>query len=277
MEEETLNETASPEGEQPVQEAPSDAPATDASPATETAEATPEVQPSGRQWAGKYQSPEDLERAYLESQREASRMAGELAATKRGTTTQPGAEPKYKQLESERQRWAQHLRNPNLSEQERWNADEQVRLYDREIAYERAVHDVQERTGRQTAAAQMEQEARQVISQYMNDLNNPSSQLYQAADQRFALLKQAGYPDNDATRVLAITYAAALTKTGMRSAVQNDRGDLMRTLNKKVKEAVVAGAGGPSAIPAAKGTTARDIENMSDAEFAKYERGLLGV
>ena len=275
MEEETLNETASTEVEQPVQEAPSETPVADSTPPTEEAAST--EQPATRQWAGKYQSPEDLERAYLESQREASRMAGELAATKRTPTPTTGAEPKYKQLETERQRWAQHLRNPNLTETERWNADEQVRLYDREIAYERAVHDVEQRTGRTNAANQMEQEARQVIQQYAPELNNMSSPLYQSAAQRFELLKQAGYPDNDATRVLAITYAAALTKTGTAKAIQTDRGDLLKTLNKSVKQAVVAGAGGPSAIPPAKGTTARDIEQMSDAEFAKYERGLLGV
>src|SRR5574341_331446 len=216
---ETLEETASPV-EEPVQEAVAETPVVD-TPEPETPEASPAEQPS-RQWAGKYQSPEDLERAYLESQREASRMAGELAATKRAPTT-PSGEPKYKALEAERNKWAQYLRNPNLSEQERWQADEQVRLHDREIAYERATYDFEQRAGRQSAAQQLETEARQVLQQYQDDLNNMSSPLYQAASQKFEMLKQAGYPDNDATKILAITYAAATNKTGTAKAIQQDQ------------------------------------------------------
>jgi hypothetical protein len=279
MEDETLEQTAS-EQEQPVVEAV--APETQeavAAPEATTEEASAETEqpPIGsRAWAGKYQSPEELERAYLESQREASRMAGELSALKKSPTMPQSAEPKWKQLEETRNRWAQHYRNPNLSESERIQADEQVRLYDREIAFERAKHEFETVSTRRTAEQQLETESLQVLQHYQTDLQNMSSPLYQAASSRLNQLLQAGYPENNTTRALAVAYAATQTGRDVKQAVQQDRGKLLKTLNTTMKKAVVAGAGGPASIKSGA-VTAQDIDNMTEKEFAAYERKLLGV
>jgi hypothetical protein len=279
MEDDATLDTAASEQEQPVAEAV--APETQeavAAPETETTEASTE-QPSfeTRAWAGKYQSPEELERAYLESQREASRMAGELSAMRKTPTVQAtAAEPKWKQLEAERNKWAQYYRNPNLSEAERLQADEQVRLHDREIAYERARHEFETVSTKRTAEQQLETESVQVLQHYQTDLQNMSSPLYQAASSRFDALVRAGYPDNNTTKALAVAYAAAQTGRDAKAAVQQDRGKLLKSLNTNLKKAVVSGAGGPAAVKSGA-VTAKDIDNMSPAEFAAYERKLLGV
>lgn len=275
---ETLEQTAS-EQEQPVVEAV--APETQeavAAPETDTMTEASTEQPSfeTRAWAGKYQSPEELERAYLESQREASRMAGELSAMKKSPVSTVTAEPKHKQLEVQRNQWAQVLRNPNISEQDRWQADEQVRLHDREIAYERAKYDFSTETTKRTAEQQLETESVQVLQHYSTDLNNMSSPLYQAASLRYDALTRAGYPEGNITKSLAVAYAAAQTGRDAKAAVQQDRGKLLKNLNATMKKAVVAGAGGPAAVKSGA-VTAKDIDSMSETEFAAYERNFLGV
>ncbi len=275
---ETLEPTTS-EQEQPVEEAVAqetqEPVATE--PATEEASTEPE-QPSltARAWAGKYQSPEELERAYLENQREASRMAGELSALKKTPQQATNAEPKWKQLEAERNRWAQHYRNTNLPDAERVQADEQVRLYDREIAYERAKHEFETVSTRRTAEQQLETESLQFMEQYKADIQNTASPLFQAANARLHQLLQAGHPDTNTTKALAVAYAAAATGRDAKAAVQQDRGNLLKSLNKTMKKAVVAGAGGPAAVKSGQ-ITAKDIDKMNEAEFAAYERSLLGV
>ncbi len=272
---ETLDETASAE-EQPVSEAVEPTPS-----ASPEAPSQPEAsleQPSApsRMFAGKYTSPDELERAYLEQNREASRMAGELSALKRTPDKPTASEPKWKQLESERNKWASQLRRSDLDDQARWEADNQVRLYDREIAYERAKHDMGQETTRSQAQQRLEQDSVKVLTQYEQDLNNQQSPLYQAAADRLGQLIQAGYPEDINTKALAVAYAAAITGASVSKAVQKDRSTMLKTLNQQVKQAVVAGAGGPATVKPG-GVTAKDIEQMSDAEFAKYERRLAGV
>jgi hypothetical protein len=270
----TLDETASEE--QPVPEAIADASSTEtASPEPESA-STEQPVFSARTYAGKYQSPDELERAYLDSQREASRMAGELAALKRTPETSNANEPKWKALDVERNKWAAQMRNPNLDERERSAADEQVRLYDREIAYERAKYDVSQQSTRHSAEQALEQDSVTLLNTYQTDLNNTMSPLYQAALSRYDQLVKAGHPDNLNTKALSVAYAAALTGAGAQKAIAGDRSAMLKTLQKNVKQAVVAGSGGPTPVKSGQ-TTARDIENMSAKEFAKYERGLLGV
>lgn len=272
---ETLEDAASVE-EQPASEAVESTPS--ASPETPVTPEASAEQPSAssRMFAGKYTSPDELERAYLESQREASRMAGELSALRRTPEKPAASEPKWKQLESERNKWASQLRNPNLDEQARWEADNQVRLYDREIAYERAKHDMSAETTRTTAQKRLEQDSTTILSKYEQDLNNQQSPLYVAASDRFNQLVEAGYPMDINTKALAVAYAATVTNTNVTKAVQQNRTAMLKTLNTQVKQAVIAGAGGPATVKAG-GISAKDIENMSDAEFAKYERGLAGV
>lgn len=278
MSDETLDGTAPDDAGQPVQEAASQAP-------DDTLAGQPDQSASGsteqpafstRTYAGKYQSPDELERAYLESQREASRMAGELSALKRTDSNAATAQPKWQQLESERNKWAQQLRREDLDQSQRWQADEQVRLYDREIAYERAKHDVQQTMTRSTAESTLERESQELLSQYTTDLNNEASPLFQTARARYQQLVSAGYPDTINTKALAVSYAAVKTGAGEQRAVQSDRSAMLKTMNQQVKKAVVAGAGAPAPVKPS-GMTAQDIDRMSPAEFAKYERTLLGV
>lgn len=275
MTDETLEETASVE-EQPVSEAVTETPSTTTETPATTEASTEQPSFTTRTYAGKYASADELERAYLDSQREASRMAGELSALKRSPAATTENQPKWKQLEAERNKWAQQLRRQDLSDQDRWQADEQVRLHDREIAYERAKHDLHQETTRNSASQRLEQDSLKVLNQYQPDLNNQQSALYQASADCYTKLVESGYPDNVNTKAMAVAYAAAVTGATVSSAVQKDRTSLMKTLNKNVKQAVVAGAGGPATVKSG-GVTAADIDKMSDAEFAKYERGLLGV
>lgn len=276
MDNETLEETA-PEG-QPAPEAIADASSTDtATSDTDSASATAE-QPvfSARTYAGKYQSPDELERAYLDSQREASRMAGELAAMKRTTDPSASAQPKWKELEVERNKWAQYMRSPEIDEVKRAEAYDQVSRYDREISKQQARDEFQQESTRNQATQQLEQDSAKVLSQYQTDLNNTASPLYQASISRYQQLVQAGYPDSLNTKALAVAYAAAITGVVDKKAIVGDRSAMLKTLNKQVKQAVVTGAGGPT--PTKSGAiTADQIASMTPKEFAKYERQLLGV
>lgn len=277
MSDETLDGTAPDEG-QPVLEAASQAPVDTADGSVEPPASGSPEQPAfaSRTYAGKYQSPDELERAYLDSQREASRMAGELSALKRTETSATPAQPKWQQLEGERNKWAQQLRRQDLDESQRWQADEQVRLYDREIAYERAKSDITQTMTRSTAESTLERDSQELLSQYSTDLNNEASPLFQAALARYQQLVSAGYPDTINTKALAVSYAAVKSGAGEKRAVQSDRSAMLKTLNQQVKKAVVAGAGAPAPVQS-NGTSAKDIERMTPAEFAKYERMLLGV
>jgi hypothetical protein len=275
MADETLNETASEE--QPVQEAIADASSTETATTEASTASTTVEQPvtSSRTYAGKFRSDDELERAYLESQREASRMAGELSALKR-TPDPATSTPKWKELEGERNKWAAHMRNPNTDEQTRIQADEQVRLYDREIAYERAKHDLSQQTVRAQAEGQLTQDTEKIFTTYKTDLDNPSSPLYQASMGCYQQLIHAGYPDSLNTKALAVAYAATLTGAGTTKAIAGDRSAMLKTLNQQVKQAVVTGAGGPT--PTKSGAiTAEQIDRMTPKEFAKYERQVLGV
>jgi hypothetical protein len=276
MEDATIDETASTE--EPVSNAVADeTSAESAAGAAESASATAEQPGLGtRTYAGKYQSADELERAYLESQREASRMAGELSAMKRTPDPATSALPKWKELDAERNKWAQHMRNPSLDDGARSQADEQVRLYDREIAYERAKADIAQQSTRQQAESELERDSSVLLTQYQDDLNNTTSPLFQASMTRYQQLLRSGYSDTLNTKALAVAYAAALTGAGAAKAIAGDRSALLKTLNTNAKKAVVAGAGGPSPVSSG-GVTGKQIEQMSEKEFAKYERRLLGV
>jgi hypothetical protein len=231
---------------------------------------------------GKFKTEEDREHSYRELERKFHEQSGRIAELTRrleqpsSPSTKNESDPKWKQLESERNKWAQHLRRGDLSEQDKWQADEQVRLYDREIAYERAKHDIAQQSTRQSAVQTLEQDSMKVLQMYQQDLNNSTSDLFQAASQRYGQLVQAGYPDDVNTKALAVSYAAAITGATVGKAVQQDRSAMLKTLNTNVKKAVVAGAGGPATVKSS-GVSSKDIERMTPAEFAKFEQTLMGV
>ena len=94
----TLEETASTEVEQPVESQADEQVAEDVSQETpDESETVSEETPEPKVFAGKYKSVEELERAYRDSQSEASRMAQRLAEYER-TSSVPAQKveaPKY--------------------------------------------------------------------------------------------------------------------------------------------------------------------------------------
>ena len=271
MENETL-ESAAPDEGQPVAEAVADV--SSAEPSFGDGGSAPEEgQPAPRLYAGKYKSPEELEQSYLDSQREASRMAGELAALRR-TTSQPATrtstEPEYKQLEKNRDAWAAIARDANETEERRENARYQVMLHSEKIAEERAFHRFQETSSKQSASQALESEAVAVFETYQQDLS-PGSPLYTMAEQRYLQMLKAGYPEGTASKADAVLWAAHKTGASKTRVIQSDRKELLGNLQKQARSAVKNGAGTASVVKPA-GVTAKQIETMSDAEFAKYER-----
>lgn len=271
MADETL-ESVAPEEGQPTGEAVAEAPSTEAG--AEPVEAAPDQgQPAPtRIYAGKYKSDEELERAYLESQREASRLAGELSSYRKAQQTQqPASEPEWKKLETERNKWAQYAATPGLSEDQRAHAWNQVSIHDRNIAKLEALDEFQKLSTKQSAAQKLEARALETFKQYEQDLS-PGSQLYRAAEETYFELVRAGYPETTATKALAVRDAADALGIQRSKVVSQDRKDFLGNLNKQAKAAVKNGAGTATTVKSHGGITAEQIARMSSAEFAKYER-----
>ena len=273
---ETLTDVAPDEG-QPTDEAVAEAPSAEPSAEPGTSAASSEEPAPSRLYAGKYKSDEELERGYLESQREASRLAGELASYRRAQPTpQMAAEPEWKKLETERNKWAQYAAQPGLSEDQRANAWNQVSLHDRDIAEQRAITRFQEMSTKQSAAKDLEADAQAVFETYQQDLS-PGSPLYAAAEQRYFQMVKAGYPESTSLKADAVLWAAHKTGTVKAKAVSQDRKDFLGHLNKQAKAAQKAGAGTATQVKSGS-MTAQQIRDLPDAEFAKWEREhVLGV
>ncbi len=277
MSDETLDTSAPDEG-QPEAEAVAEVPS--AEPSFEHADAAPEGQPAPRLYAGKYKSPEELEQSYLDSQREASRMAGELAAYRK--TAQPQAQTAdpiaatIEKHEAERGKWEQYAVREDISQSERVKALSQISRYDREISKLEAKREYTQDFTRSTATQSLEAEALAVFEIYQQDLS-PGSPLYTMAEQRYAQMLRAGYPDSTASKADAVLWAAHKTGASKTRVVQTDRKELLGNLQKQARAAQKAGAG-TATVAKSGAITAKQIETMSDAEFAKYEReNVLGV
>lgn len=268
---ETL-EVAAPEEGQPAAEAVAETPS--AEPGFENAAAASEQeQPAPRLFAGKFKSPEELEQSYLDSQREASRMAGELAAYRRSLEQKPdiaSSEPSWKKYESDRDAWAKYARQPGLSEDERANALYQVTLHSEKIAEERAFQRFQETSTKQGASQALESDALAVFETYQQDLS-PGSPLYTMAEQRYLQMLRAGYPEGTASKADAVLWAAHKSGVSKTRVVQQDRKELLGNMQKQARTAVRQGAG-TAATARPVGITPKDFDRMTPAEFAKWER-----
>lgn len=272
MSDETLETTAPDEG-QPVAEAVAEVPS--AEPGFGDGGSAPEEgQPAPRLYAGKYKSPEELEQSYLDSQREASRMAGELAAYKRAqASAEQTADPvasKIERHEAERNKWQAYAEREDLPWNERAKALSQVSRYDREIGKLEAQHQWQTTSTKQNASQALEADAVAVFETYQQDLS-PGSPLYTMAEQRYLQMLKAGYPEGTASKADAVLWAAHKTGASKTRVIQSDRKELLGNLQKQARSAVKNGAGTASVVKPG-GYTPKQIENMSDAEFAKYER-----
>ncbi len=274
---ETLPDVA-PEG-QPTDEAV--APDLSAEPSFENAAAAPDNgQPAPRLYAGKYKSPEELEQSYLDSQREASRMAGELAAYRK--TAQPQAQTAdpiaatIEKHEAERGKWEQYAVREDISQSERVKALSQISRYDREISKLEAKREYTQDFTRSTATQSLEADALAVFETYQQDLS-PGSPLYTMAEQRYAQMVRAGYPEGTASKADAVLWAAHKTGASKTRVVQTDRKELLGNLQKQARAAQKAGAG-TATVAKSGAMTAKQFEAMGDAEFAKWEReNVLGV
>jgi len=273
MSDETLDTSAPDEG-QPEGEAVAEGPS--AEPSFDAAAAAPDGQPAPRLYAGKYKSPEELEQSYLDSQREASRMAGELAAYKRATaqpsTTADPVASTIEKHEAERNKWQQYAERDDIPWNERARALSQVSRYDREIGKLEAQSQWQATSTKQSASQSLEAEAQAVFETYQQDLS-PGSPLYTMAEQRYLQMRSAGYPDSTALKADAVLWAAHKTGASKTRIVQSDRKELLGSLQKQAKAAVKNGAG-TATVAKTGGVSEKQIWAMSDAEFAKYEREL---
>ena len=271
MDDETLPDVA-PEG-QPTDEAVTEVPSAEPSSGDESA-APEEGQPAPRMWAGKYKSEEELERAHLEQQREASRMAGELAALKR-SSPQPStaADPiaaTIEKHESERAKWEQYAVREDISQGERVKALSQISRYDREISKLEAKREYAQDFSRSTATQQLEARAEAVFKQYEQDLS-PTSPLYHLAEKLYVDAVRHGSPQTAWTKAAAVRDAADELGIQRSRLVQTDRKELLGNLQKQARTAQRVGAGTATTVKSSH-MTAKQIEAMSDAEFAKLER-----
>jgi hypothetical protein len=236
-----------------------------------------------RLFANKYKSPEELERAYLESQAEASRMAAELAKS-RGTAKSETKEQKYTsdQLENWKEGYLREVsRNDAIAERLRMEgkfedaqqyeakaatAARQIRLIDRELRQLDIQNTLQTSSARD-AESRLMSEAEKVVRQYVDQLT-PGTPLYTKA---YDLLQGYGAMGLDISSpiVQAQSVALAVQILGLpaKKIAQTTRKELTTKISQALKQGVVAGAG--------KGVASKkapDFDNMPDAEFQAFKR-----
>lgn len=128
--------------------------------------------------------------------------------------------------------------------------------------------------GRTTATQQLNQEASKLLAPYQAELT-PGTPLFNQANGVYTALLQSGYPDGPVTASMAALMAIQSSGRGAPNSVQAARSAVVSDIQKGLKAAVVAGAGG--ANPRASGpVTAADIWSQSEKEFAAYEKQMRG-
>lgn len=198
-------------------------------------------------------------------------MAHAQQQQQQGKTTPPlQSEPRWKQLQVEREKWARLLRSSALTDEQRAEADEQVRLHDREIAYERAKSEILASVKQQTASTFLEQEALSLLSQYQGVLT-PNSPLYHDAQQRYLHLLDSGYPDTTVTKALAV--AASMVGKSKGVAPPSSSGSTAPLFSNPNKLPPTGGQAPPS--PAGRKFSVAELEKMTDEEFRAFERDWL--
>lgn len=252
--------------------------ASETTPESATAETSTAVAPEAHLWAGKYTSPEELEKGYLNATAESSRMAAELSAYKRGPTpaaspAKPEA-PKYsvEQLEYAKQNLHMNLAAANAAGDQAKASEVAGNLVwcDREIRRQEMTS-YQNTFSRQSAEQSLMGDASAVLKKYQVDLQ-PGNPLYEKAASYHAAYLQMGLPDTAIVQAQAVALAANLLGKDASGAGQQARKELSTSLNQALKQAVQTGAG----KPAAKASATPDFLHMSDDEFTKWksQRGL---
>lgn len=279
MPDETVDPAASVT-EQPAGDATDSAspPASEAPVESAVAETSTTTAPEAHLWAGKYTSPEELEKGYLNSTAESSRMAAELSAYRRSApsaapATKPDA-PKYsvEQLEYAKQNLHVNLAAANAAGDQAKASEVAGNLVwcDREIRRQEMAS-YQSTFSRQSAEQSLMGDAFAVLKKYQGDLQ-PGNSLYEKAASYHAAYLQMGLPDNAIVQAQAVALAANLLGKDATGAGQQARKELSTSLNQALKQAVQTGAG----KPAAKAAVTPDFLQMSDEDFTKWksQRGL---
>jgi hypothetical protein len=277
----TLDSPAPDEG-QPVDQAIDSTPieATDP-PADDPAAATLD-QP--RLYAGKYKTVEELEASYQSSQSEASRMASELAATRRAPTPTVDEKPKYsqEQLETWKESRLQEVAS-NHAKAERLQAEgnfqaaqqhlaqaqessRQIRLIDGELR-SMAVRAEMQTVSKQSAEQTLMKDANAIIQTYASDLV-PGTTLYEKAAEFLGGYGNMGMDvKSPLVQAQAVAMAAQVLGLSSKKIAQTTRKELSKTIQTNLKAATVSGGG--KSIGTASGP---DFKTMSKADFAKYKR-----
>jgi len=236
-----------------------------------------------RKFAGKYASVEELERAYQNSQSEASRMAQQLSHFSKPKAETATATPKYtsNQLEdfkegrlleiSNAQNTASRLyAEGSYAEAQKYEAAakesaRQIRLIDAELRK----MDIEQTFGSQkkaAAEARLLQDATSVLQQHRDELV-PGTNLHGKATEFMEGFVAMGMDaENALVQAQAVSLAAQVLGLSSKSVAVNTRKELTKSISKALKEGVASGAG-----KAAAGGVAQDFSKMSDKEFREYK------
>jgi len=282
-ENETLETTASEVSEQPADQTVESVESQETETSIEAPEGVKEETTSEapRKFAGKYASVEELERAYQNSQSEASRMAQQLAQVskpKAETTT-----PKYSstQLEDFKEGRLLEVSNAqtlaarlyaegNYAEAQKYEAAakesaRQIRLIDAELRK----MDIEQTFGSQkkaAAEARLLQDATSVLQQHRDQLV-PGTELHGKASEFMEGFVAMGMDaENALVQAQAVSLAAQVLGLSSKSVAVNTRKELTKSISKALKEGVASGAG-----KAAAGSASQDFMKMTDKEFREYK------
>ena len=283
-ENETLEETTSTdeveqlETDQTVETSESDA----TSETTETSDN--EATSAPRKFADKYDSIEDLEKAYKLSNAEASRMAQQLANVSK--PKEPSVE-KTKYSESQLEDWKEgrilEVANAQAAaaqayasgdyakgqqaEQIAKDAAKQIRMIDAELRNMSITSTLGSQKKAQ-AEGRLLNDAVSVLKQFKDDLIEGTELHTKASEFMDGFVAMGMDADNALVQAQAVSMAAQILGLGSKKIAVDTRKDLTNKINKALKEGVAQGAG--KAAAGKGGPT--DFLKMTDAQFRAYKK-----
>lgn len=247
------------------------------SPAVDT---TAQPTAPARLWAGKYKTPEEMERGYADSTSEAMRLYQENQKLQSGRTS-PAATPQTEtytaeQLTQYREHWARKAVDAQASGDAAAAADAMLKvnqcndkLIDVRLTQER------ERWQGQTAVQSLVQDGTELIKPFAEDLQ-PGKPLYDQARQYYDQINTAlrsGQSLDQIISTMAVLTAAAKTGKATAGVASKARAEFADSVNQAMRQAVVTGGG-----QASKPTTNRpDFDSMTPAQFKEYQKSTLGL
>jgi len=284
-ENETLEETTSTdsveqlETDQTVET--SESVATDEPTETSTNEATSEAP---RKFADKYDTIEDLEKAYKLSNAEASRMAQQLANVSKPKESST-EKPKYSESQLEDWKEGRILEVANAqaaaaqayasgdyakgqqAEQVAKEAAKQIRMIDAELRNMSITSTLGSQKKAQ-AEGRLLNDAVSVLKQFKDDLVEGTELHTKASEFMEGFVAMGMDADNALVQAQAVSMAAQILGLGSKKIAVDTRKDLTNKINKALKEGVAQGAG--KAAAGKGGPT--DFLKMTDAQFKAYKK-----